>query len=291
MDAVEADPAPLRHRAADHPSQDVAAALVRRRDAVADQEGHPASVVGQDAVCLRRLGGVAVGDAGLGRDPLHDQLIAVGVVDRRNLLQDPRASLETEPRVDVLLRERHERAVGLQLVLHEDEVPELEEPLAARAAGQAVGRAAAHLRAPVVVDLRVGPAGPGAADGPEVLRGGQRHDALGRHADGLPQIDRDLVGPELQLGVTRVDADPEPVPVEPHPLLHELRRELDRTLLEVLPEREVPEHLEEGEVIRVEADLLDVRCPKDLLHRRRERRRRRLETEEVRHLRLHARRS
>jgi hypothetical protein len=38
----------------------------------------------------------------------------------------------------------------------------------------------------------------------------------------------------------------------------ELAGELDRALLEVLPEREVPEHLEEREVVPVEADLVDV---------------------------------
>ena len=51
-----------------------------------------------------------------------------------------------------------ERPVGVLLVLHEDEVPELEEALAARAARLAVRLAAAGLRAPVVVDLGVGAA-------------------------------------------------------------------------------------------------------------------------------------
>ena len=74
-----------------------------------------------------------------------------------------------------------------ELVRHEDEVPELEEALAARAAGQAVGLAAADLRAPVVVDLRVGPARPRAADRPEVLGRRQRDDPLGRHPDRLPE--------------------------------------------------------------------------------------------------------
>src|SRR5581483_3694336 len=66
-------------------------------------------------------------------------------------------------------------------------------------------------------------------------------------------------------------------------------RERDRTLLEVLPEREVAQHLEEREVIGVEPHLVDVGRAKALLRRRRQRRRRLLAAEEERHLRLHAR--
>src|SRR5581483_8201553 len=97
-----------------------------------------------------------------------------------------------------------------------------------------------------------------------------------------------FVGAELQTRVARMDTDPEAIPVEPQVLLDELGRILDRALFEVLAEREVPEHLEEREVKRVEADLVDIRRAEDLLARRRERCGRRLAPEEVRHLRLHA---
>ena len=149
--------------------------------------------------------------------------------------------------------------------------------------------AAAGLLAPVPVHLRVGPARPRAADRPEVLGRRQRDDPLRRHPDPLPEADRLLVGAELQPRVAGVHADPDPVPVELQPLPHELGRVLDRALLEVLAEREVAEHLEEREVERVEADLVDVRRAEDLLARRRQRRGRRLAAEEERHLRLHAR--
>ncbi len=125
-------------RAADDAAQDVAAPLVRRRDALGGDERHAAAVVGEHAVRLRRVVRGAVRDAGLLRDPVHDQLVAVGVVDGRHLLHDARDALEPPAGVDVLARQVGERAVGVQLVRHEDEVPELEEALAARAAGQAV---------------------------------------------------------------------------------------------------------------------------------------------------------
>ena len=253
MDVVEPDPLRLLDGAPDDPPQDVAATLVRRRDAVADEERHPTAVVGQDPVRLRRGRRVAVPDARLRGDPLHDPAVAVRVVDGHDVLEDRRATLEAEARVDVLLRQRRERAVGVLLVRHEDEVPEFEEAGAARAARRAVGLAAAVLGAPVVVELGVGAARPRAADRPEVLGGRERDDPLERHPDALPELDRDFVGAELQLRVAGVHADPHAVPVELHVLLDELARELDRPLLEVLPEREVAEHLEEREVMAVEA--------------------------------------
>ena len=107
--------------------------------------------------------------------------------------------------------------------------------------------------------------------------------------DLLPQLDRDLVGAELQLWIAGVHRHPHPLPVELHVLLHELAGELDGALLEVLAEREVAEHLEEREMVAVEPDLVDVDRPEDLLRQGRQRRGGRLEPEEERHLRLHSR--
>ena len=104
-----------------------------------------------------------------------------------------------------------------------------------------------------------------------------------------PQVDRRLVGPELQLRIAGVDAHPHPLPVELQVLVDELGRVLDRAVLEVPAEREVAEHLEERQVARVEPDLVDVGRAEALLAGRRQRRRRLLAAEEERHLRLHAR--
>ena len=62
---LHADAQAVLRRAADDPAQHVAAALVRRRDAVADEERHPAAVVGEHAVRFRRVLRVAVRDTGL----------------------------------------------------------------------------------------------------------------------------------------------------------------------------------------------------------------------------------
>ena len=172
------------------------------------------------------------------------------------------------PGVDVLLRQRRQRAVGVQLELHEDEVPELEEAVAARARGRAVRVAAAVLLAPVVVDLRVRPARPRAADRPEVLAARERDDALARHADLAPR-GRSRPRPRRARAPGRRRArSPRRAPSRAQVVLDELGRVLDRALLEVLAEREVAEHLEEGQVVAVEPDLVDVGRAEALLRGR-----------------------
>jgi hypothetical protein len=286
---LESDTLSLLDGAADDPAHHVAAALVRRRHAVRREERHPTAVVGEDPMRLRRLRRVAVRNAALLRDPAHDRLVAVGLVHRDDALEDGGRPLEPHTRVHVLLRERRQLPVGVELELHEDEVPELEEPLA-RAPGRAFGPAAADLLAAVVVHLGVRAAGPGAADRPEVLGRRQEDEPLGRLADLQPVVVRDLVLAEPKLGIAGEDADPEPCRIDLQVLEDEVPRELDRALLEVLAEREVAEHLEEGEVVAVEPDLVDVVRAEALLEGRQDRRGRLLAPEEERHQRLHARR-
>ena len=186
-----------------------------------------------------------------------------------------RRPLEAHAGVDVLLRERRDRAVGVELELHEDEVPELEVPLA-RAARRALRSPAAERLAAVVEELGVGPARPGAADRPEVVGAVEADDALGRHPDLLPEPHRLFVLAEPELRVAREDRHPEEIGVDLHVVEDELPGEVDRAVFEVLTEREVAEHLEEREVEAVEADLVDVRGSEDLLRRCQERRRWRL---------------
>ena len=238
---------------------------------------------------LGRHVGLAVARPGLGGDPVHDVLEAVGLVDGMDALEDGRAALDAQARVDVLAGQRRERSVVGEVELHEDEVPELQEAVAL-AARRAVGPVAAVLRAPVEVELRAGPARAGRTGLPEVLRAREPRDPLGRDADPLPGRHCDLVLTQAELGIAGEDRGPEPIPVEPHVLGHELPGEVDRAVLEVLPHREVAQHLEERQVPRGEAHLVDVRGAEALLHGREQARRRLFLTEEVRLQRLHARR-
>src|SRR5690606_40947233 len=89
--------------------------------------------------------------------------------------------LEARPGVDGGRGQRLELAVGAAVVLHEDEVPQLEE-LALFAAGDELLEAevlAAPVRGPEVeVDLRARAARPGVAHRPEVVLVAEAEDAL-----------------------------------------------------------------------------------------------------------------
>ena len=285
---LQPDAVALQHGAADHPAQHVAPPLVRRGDTVGDEEGHRAAVVGQHAVRLGRDLVGAVGRAGLALDPLHDRLEAVRLVHGVDALQDRRAALDAHASVDVLLGQRGQRVVGVQLELHEHEVPELEEAVAL-AAGSAVVAAAALGRAAVEVELAAGAAGTDRTGLPEVVGTRQPDDPLRADSDLLPALDGDLIRAEAELGVAGEDGCPEQLLVELEVLGDELPGVPDGAFLEVVAEREVAEHLEEGEMARRGADLVDVGGAEALLHRRQRRVGRLHLAEEERLQRLHAR--
>ena len=147
---LDADAVALQQRAAHDPAQHVAAVLVGGHDAVGDEEGHAARVVGQDP--QRALVGLAGGEVAPER---HERQELVGLEDRVDALLDHGHAVEAQARVDVLGRQRGERADRILVVLHEDEVPVLQEALVV-AAREVVGRA--PLQAAVEVELAARPA-------------------------------------------------------------------------------------------------------------------------------------
>ena len=244
---------------------------------------------------LRRLRRRPVRDAGLLGDPVHDQPEAVRVEDRVDPLDEHRPALEAKARVDVLLGQRCQRPVRAEVELHEHEVPELDVAVAALAVRAAVRLAAAVLRTAVVVELGAGTARPRLAGGaPEVVGARERDDPLARDALAPPGGDGDLVLPEPETRVAGEDRGPEPVGLEPQVLGHELPRVVDGPVLEVVAEREVPEHLEHRCVTRGHPDLVEVGVlaarAQALLHRREARCGRLLRAREVGLERLHPRR-
>src|SRR5690606_12184130 len=169
-------------------------------------------------------------------------------------LEHGREALEPGTRVDRRRGQRVELAVGAAVVLHEDEVPQLEE-LAALAAGDELLELevrAPPLRGPEVeVDLRARAARPRLTHLPEVVLVAETEDALGRQpGDLLPEL-RGLV-------VRVVHGGPEPLARQRVLLGEQLPRERDRVPLEVVAEGEIAQHLEEGVVARGDANLLEV---------------------------------
>ena len=242
-----------------------------------DPQGHVGAVVA--AVAL-------LGEFGR---PVEDLPGGVDLVEVVDALQDGRHPLEPHAGVDVPRRQQAldvEVVLGpdlAQLVLHEDQVPDLEEAVLVgdRAAVPAV------LGAAVVVDLRARAARPGHAHVPVVVGQAAVLDPLGRQSDLVPP-DR------VRLVVTVQNGGPQLALREAEPavrlgLSEQLPGVLDRAFLEVVAERPVAQHLEERGVPGGLAHFFDVQGADAFLHVRGPPVRRRPLAKQVRLKRLHAR--
>src|SRR5688500_12199578 len=117
----------MAYRAADDPPQHVAPTLVRGIDAVGDEEGGGADVVGKYAERYPRLALGLVRASDPRRDRVEDRREEIALVVGIPALDDRGDPLESHAGVDGGLRQRSQRAVGRAVELHEHEVPDLEE--------------------------------------------------------------------------------------------------------------------------------------------------------------------
>ncbi len=267
-------------------AQHIAAAFVRRRHAIGDEERRRAGVLGDDAHGDVGRGILSVGAAGQLFDAGEDGAEDIRLVDGVFVLQYRGDALEAGAGVDVLARQLGPVSVLVLVQRHEDEVPDLEEAAAVRLEvrlARAVAAVGARLaRAAVDEDLAVGAAGANAVPvtgRPVVVLLAVAVDAVLRNADAAPEV--------VRLVVIEVDRDPELVAVELEDRREQLPRPLDGLLFEVVADAEVAEHLEHRQVAVV-ADFIDVRGAEDLLHGDHARRGRLGEPHEVRLERHHA---
>ena len=286
--ALDAQTMAMRDGAADDAPQDVAARLVGGQHTVGGEKRHRATMVGEHAQRLR------VDAARLVRRtrPLFNcrdhRLEAVGLVDGVHVLQQGRNALDARARVDTLVGERCQRAVFGLVVLHKDEVPKLEEAIAVAARRTAVGAdgaSTAVLGATVVIELATRSARPGRAGLPKVVLSTKTDDAIRLHSLREPEIARLVIGGHLL--VAGKDRDPDLGGVDPPGARHEPPGKLDRAGLEVVANRKVAHHLEEGQMASGLTDLVNVGRAEALLHTRQTLLRRLLNAEEVRLERLH----
>ncbi len=153
---ARADQLRMAHRAPHDAAQHVAAALVRRQHAIGDQKRRSAQVVGDHAVRnLVRTVGVDAARLGAGADQRAHQIDVVIVV---LALQHGGDALETHAGVDRGPRQFYALAARQRLVLHEHEVPDLDEAVAIGVCR--AGRTAGDLVAVIEEDLRARAAGP-----------------------------------------------------------------------------------------------------------------------------------
>ena len=110
----------------------------------------------------------SVDDPGRRTDMIDDRTEEIGLEIRPHALDDRRQTLESHPGVDIVLGQRKQRSVLLEIELREDEVPYFQ--VAVAIAPHPAFRPAAGKRRPLVVeDLGARPAWPLVAHEPEVL--------------------------------------------------------------------------------------------------------------------------
>ena len=259
VDAEQPRPA---DRPADEPAQHVAPTLVGGKDAVGDEQSHRPGVVGQHPQAHVGRGALAVGGTRDLLGGLQDRREQVGLERGRDVLEDGGDPLQARRRVDARFGEVADDLAPVVLeVLHEDEVPDLEVPLGVDIAGALIRRAEGL--PPVVEQLRARPARAGDAHRPEVVA----PERASRQPEG-PGGDPDDLRPDLGGFLVRlVDRGPQTAGLQQELLGDELPGPPARVLLEVVPEGEVAEHLEEGQVAGRPADVLQVDGAEALLHR------------------------
>src|SRR5216683_4992249 len=170
---------------------------------------------------------------------------------------DRRDALEAHAGINAFLGKRCTHARLVAVPRDEDQVPDLEKAIAVLAVGPAVRTPAAVLLAPVVMDLGVRSARPGRTRGPEVVLITKTPDPFGRDAGLLPDL--------KALVIVVVDAGPKPLLIELQFFGQEVVGVGNGLLLEVVAEREIAQHFEEGQVMPVMAHQVNVHRAEDLL--------------------------
>ena len=237
----------VAHRTSEDAAQDVAAALIRRQHAIGDQEGACAQMVRDHAVGGAE-GAVRVLARGLGgsNDEGAQRVRVVVVV---LALQDGGEAFQAHPRVDGGAGQRVPRPGRLLEVLHEDQIPDLDEAVAVLV--RRTGRAAGDRVAVVVEDFRARATGAGIAHAPKVVRR--------RDADNAAVGDAGDVAPELGgVLILGEDGDQQLVLGQAEVARQQGPGVLDRLWLEVVAEGEIAQHLEEGVVARGVAHIVEV---------------------------------
>src|SRR6266852_7155459 len=155
--------------------------------------------------------------------------------------EDRRDSLEAHAGVNAFLGERGSHARVVAIPCDKDQVPDLEKAVTVLAVRPTVRPSAAVFLAPVVMDLGVRTAGSRGTCRPEVVLVAKTSDPFGRDAGHLPDLEA--------LVIVIVDAGPKPLLFGLQLFCQELVRVRNGLLLEVVAEREVAQHLEEGQVM------------------------------------------
>ncbi len=223
----------MPHRAAHDPAQHIAAPVVRRHHPVRHQErGRPQVIRDHPVVRFARPVGIAAAGFCAGLDQGAHRVRVVIVV---RPLQQRRDPLQPHARIDRLHVERAHRAVLELLVLHENDVPDLDEPIPILI--RAARRAAPDVVSVIIENLGARPARSGWPHLPKVVGRVDPDDPVVRHANLAPDL--------MSLVIGVINRCQQTVLVDSKVLGDQLPGKGDRLGLEVIAKREIAEHLEE----------------------------------------------
>ena len=231
--------------AADDAAQHVAAAFVAGNDAIRNQKGTGADVVGNHFQTGHVL---AVGHAGFARGGLDKRLEQVNFVIAVHTLQNGGHALQPHASIDAGRGQASDAAIFMHFKLHEDVVPDFDEAVAVLI--RAAGRAAGDVRTVVVKDFAARAAGAGIGHHPEVvafvfvaLVVADANHALGRQADDFrPNV--------IGFVVLVIDGGKQALGRQAINLSEQFPAPLQAFFLKVIAKAPVAQHLEEGMVAR-----------------------------------------
>ena len=234
----------VTQRTADNPAQHIAAAFVRRQHTIDNQES-----AGADVVSNHAQGFVfqIVGGGELGRVP-DQALEQIDFIIGMHMLQDRGDALQAHAGIHAGGRQRRQRAVGRTVELHEHVVPDFDETIAIFIRG--TGRATEVVRAVIVEDFTARAAGTGIGHLPEIV-GRKRRALVVTDADDAFRWQTNLIQPDVVgLVVGVIDRGQQALFRQLPDLGQQLPGPANGFFLEIVTERPVAQHLEEGVVAR-----------------------------------------
>ena len=182
------------------------------------------------------------------RAGLDQRAHQVGVVIVMLALQQRADPFQPHAGIDRLHVQRLHRAIFELLVLHEDDVPDLDEPVAILF--RATRRATPDVIAVIIENLGAGTTGPGRPHLPEIVGCGDADDPVLGNADLFPDLER------LVIGVVNRGIKPFGINIEI--ARDQFIGEGDRLFLEIVAKAEIPQHFKEGMVPRGIAHIVQI---------------------------------
>ena len=151
-EAIKAQTPAVADGPADNPAQHVAASLITGHNSVANQERGGPGVFGHYPKGIVRFPVNTVGLATQFNRLLNNRPEYVGLVNVGFVLEDRGRPLQTHTGVHAWGGQRRSVALGILVILHKDQVPQLDKPLAVTV-GMTAGRILTYAGFPLSLEL------------------------------------------------------------------------------------------------------------------------------------------